>query len=477
MFILSMMLRIFSKKADIGIHESSEFESIISHLKDFGYNPLMRNMISSSYQTANLQPPNQGILSDIMSISSKKIKKFSHENSGGEILFKDNSLFAVFPSHDTTMISFIGFENELSSMEQFCNDFQKSVEHTFDGRRMRGTKFNWSDTDDFPYSPYAHIYDDEFSDFRYRSNIHEDQKFVKPEYSDEEYVASKLLCDITLRKFLIRISKLGKISEDNTKSELNKFQIQTLFDHDLLTKEFLISCTNDNKIICTVSSLETFQSGTSNGMRCVSCRRPLSEEKTTETFTISDKGRKLMAGNKWMSVWITQELVNHGIKSESIDWEVEENGEEIDIRISDFKSTVLLELKDREFGVGDTHPFIYRVDKYRGNLGGILTTEKIAKDAKNILSEQESEMSCKFVSYEGINEIEKGIKRMVVDMSLIHINRHLKMFSHLYSSITPMIDSWANRKISSHPPLEIPLTADKSQSELDQLKNKSTLEN
>lgn len=477
MFILSMMLRIFSKKADIEIHESSEFESIISHLKDFGYNPLMRNMISSSYQTANLQPPSQDTLSNIMSISSKKIREFTSENSGGEILFKDNSLFVVFPSYETTMISFIGFENELSSMEQFCNDFQKSIERTFDGRQMKGIKFNWSDTHDSPYGPYGYIGDGEFGDFNYRNNIPKDQKFVKPEYSDEEYVASKLLCDIALRTFLIKISKFGKIFEDDTKSELSESQIQTLFDHDLLTKEFLIRCTNDNRTICTIPSLETFQSDTSSDVKCAYCKRFLSKEKTTEIFTISDKGRKLMAGNKWMYVWITREFVNHGIKPESIDWQIEENGEEIDIRISDFKSTILLELKDREFGGGDVHPFIYRVNEYRGNIGGILTTEKIAKEAKNILNEQESKMSCKFVSCEGINAIEKGIERMVVDMSLIHINRHLKMFSHLYSPITLMIDSWVNRKISSHPPLEIPLTTDKSQSKLDQLKNRFTLEN
>lgn len=471
------MLRIYSKKAKIGIHESLEFESIVSRLKLLGYDPVIRNMISESYQTAKLTPPSQLTLSKIMTSASRRVREFSPRNdAGGEIFFKDDLLFAVFPEYDNTVVSLIGFEQESNHLDQFCGDFQKAVEYTFDGRRMKGTKFDWIETDE-PPRMYDYIHDSDFRNFYYRENIGDDQKFEKPSYTIDDYTSSKLLCNEKLRSFLIKISKLGKILEDDVKSELDESQIQILIDHNLLSKEFLIRCTNDARTICTVTSLDNLTENSNDGAKCAYCRRPLSEENTVEIFTISNKGRNLMAGSKWMSIWVTEELIRHGIKSDSIDWRIEDKGEEIDIRISDFNSKVLLELKDREFGGGDAHPFIYRVDKYRGNIGGILTTKKIAKEAKTIIREQESKMSCTFVTYEGIDRIEHGIQKMVVDMSLIQINRQLRMFSTMYGSITPMVDSWANRKISNSPPLEISSSINKSQSELEQLKNKPSLDN
>lgn len=472
------MLRIYSRKADIGIHERSEFESIAYHLTSLGYDPVIRNMISESYKTAKLSPPNQHTLSTIM-------RDFTHSSpyepdtfSGGDLFFKDDSLFVVFPNYDHTIVSIIGFEEELNILDQFCEDFKKCVTLTFDGRRMRGAKFNWRETSDFQSSRFDPYYATQFRNPFYGDSSNDSQKFEKPEYSENEVISSKLLCDSKLRSFMQKVGKYSKMSKRDAETELaDTAQLEILLENDLISKEFLIRCVQDQRTICTVPSLEILKNESNSNVKCPTCRRSLSDEHSIEVYTISDKGRNLMRGSRWMSIWVTEELTKHGIKRDLIDWRIEENGEEIDIRISDFNSKVLLELKDREFGAGDTHPFIYRVDKYHGTIGCILTTHKISPDAKIILRDQQSKIHYRLIQLEGVKGIENGLRKMVNDVSIMQITSHIRPFSTMYGSLVPMVNTWAIRKISHPPSFEISLSSDKSQSELEHLKNKTSLEN
>src|SRR5438445_4739345 len=47
----------------------------------------------------------------------------------------------------------------------------------------------------------------------------------------------------------------------------------------------------------------------------------------------------------------------------------------------------VLELKDREFGSGDAHPFNYRRARYGANEAVIITTEKVSSEAKRVFEE------------------------------------------------------------------------------------------
>jgi hypothetical protein len=88
-----------------------------------------------------------------------------------------------------------------------------------------------------------------------------------------------------------------------------------------------------------------------------------------------------------MTVWVTRRLMEAGIQVDSILWNLEESGEEVDILVSFLDRLWILELKDREFGPGDAHPFRYRRVRYDADKAIIVTTAKVSDEAKRIFRE------------------------------------------------------------------------------------------
>lgn len=470
------MLRVFSKKTDIGIHEPIELESLIENLSELGYEPVIRSMINRSYSTAKLLKPNKWKLVNILE-QEEGLRRRDYPGSptGSDLFFKDDLLFVMFPEYEHTIVSLIGYEQEVSNLDQFCIDYQKSVEKSFDKRRIRNKKFEWKETS-FMVENFDYGINYEYP-FLYNPQIPDDKKFEEPTYTEDEVKSIDVLCDTKLRLFLIKVSKYGKISQKNAEHELkDPNQIQQLIEHELIAKEYLIKCKQDQRPICTVPSKEKLDENSSEGTKCGNCSKPLKEEIIEEVFTITSKGRNLIRGSRWMSIWVTEQLIQHGIKPNRIEWNLEENDEEIDIRISDFHSKALLELKDREFGGGDMHPFLYRVEKYGGDFGAILTTQKISSDARTILKEQKRKIQFQINTLEGMTGIPTGITNFVEEMSLAPIQRHLRSIQSLHGMIIPMVKEWAKRKISNHPPLEIESKFYQTES-MKELQNKPSLEN
>jgi hypothetical protein len=65
-----------------------------------------------------------------------------------------------------------------------------------------------------------------------------------------------------------------------------------------------------------------------------------------------------------MTIWVTHKLSELGVPSEAVLWNLSESGDEIDIVVEFLGQLWIFELKDREFGSGDAHPFNYRRVRY-----------------------------------------------------------------------------------------------------------------
>ena len=107
-----------------------------------------------------------------------------------------------------------------------------------------------------------------------------------------------------------------------------------------------------------------------------------------------------------MTIWITELLKSAGINSESIKWGATAGDDEIDIIVDIHGAKAFFELKDREFGVGDAYPFLYRVDRYGGSFGVVVSTARIADEVKKIFQERQPGIgSVPIETVEGVESI------------------------------------------------------------------------
>ena len=73
---------------------------------------------------------------------------------------------------------------------------------------------------------------------------------------------------------------------------------------------------------------------------------------------------------------------------EHIAWNAAAGDDELDIVVEILGSKYFLELKDREFGIGDAYPFASRTSRYGADGGAALSTERIHEEVKAFFRER-----------------------------------------------------------------------------------------
>lgn len=439
------MLRVLSLKAQIGTKDQGEAESIILYLKNKGYDTVIRNMFKNAFSIASLSEPTRSQINRIL-IQNVPAHERSNQTIVDEVFFKDGNLFTLRNSMEFTIASMVGFEEDLTILDEFCNDISEAVKKNFDGRRIRGMGFDWKKYDRTKDRSESHPYFvDETGYYRnYARGSEKEMKFTLPDYSEEDVKAVEFLVDEKIRAFVIELAKLRKVKKTDAEKSISDNEIlQKLLEIELMSKEFLITCKQNQHAICTVPSLEELKD--KDSLKCSVCGRSFLDETSSEIYSISEKGRKLINNSTWMSVWITECLIRHGIKKEKIQWNLEGNGEELDILVEDYNQKIFFELKDREFGIGDAYPFAFRVERYQGRLGIIATTDKVSVDAKKFLNEQ-PRLSYRFL--EQSMGIENGLDDLVKGIVSSDIKDHIDSISGIVGlNYHTLIDSWISQKI------------------------------
>ena len=275
--------------------------------------------------------------------------------------------------------------NLAERLKLLADDIKAVTTRNPTSRHKQSPDFNWSPTP----SPHSRIDDlrNRFAKEDVRLNV------ANAELTEEKVSAAEILASDANRSLLLEIKTAGFAREADilarrgTKEEETKNSLDSLKAGGLIKTEYLLQCRKSSALLVRVDSIEQLNDSSVADLPCASCSRKFKEELVSEGHSISTLGKEMIEGSHWMTVWVTRRIVDVGVPLDSIVWNIEESGEEVDIMADFLGELWLIELKDREFGAGDAHPFNYRTVRYRANRAFVVSTSIVSADAKRVFTE------------------------------------------------------------------------------------------
>jgi hypothetical protein len=352
------------------LRQQDELDAIVGKLATLGYRPALRSARESLAEVAGLSTDDLTAL-DVLSERRFRVGREEEGAVTGEILFGEESALLLVPARTRLFVAEVRNGFEPSILSQFTTDVESAARDSLDGRRLRGMDFTWRDE----ALPGLRVQDgpDPLSDLTQQ----------EPEYDSQQLEKSRELIDHEGRTFFMGVVQSGKASLADLG---DRGAVLPLLDAGLLRQEYLLVCRKDSRALLTVPDLGDL--GDAANLPCAACGRPMKDELAQEIVSPTPEGKSLADGSKWMTIWITDELVAAGVPLESISWSVSAGEDEIDIVARVAGLPVFFELKDREFGLGDAYRFVTRVVRYGGEHGVVITTDRVNEEAKKYLDEQ-----------------------------------------------------------------------------------------
>ena len=440
------MFRAATLTAKIGVRSQPEMERVISALQGKGYAPLLRSMFAHGFSTAGLGKPSEDLIASLFSAESPYLfRRPGAAGVAGDIFLSEQVIFIVEPrGPDVLQASAIAQEQAL---RQFCGAIVECVRSRLDEGRVRAMDFAWTAPSARRRGYVGERYALTESLFDEDSDREVGQlKFKEPDYHPQDAEAAVLLSDRDVRQFILKLAQLGKmVSKDAASLPATGDPIRGLLSLELLAEEYLLTCRQDQHTICIASSRDRLPQDSNAGLRCSVCGRPLSDENLQIIYTLANRGKKLIDGSLWMCIWMTELLARAGINKDCIRWSGEAGGDEIDMVVENFASRVFLELKDREFGLGDVYPFAFRVARYGGSHGVVVTTEKVSSDARQFFNEEQRrrEPAAPIEYLEGRDGIVSGVAGLVNTLVSHQVRRSIRSFwARTGIDVWPIIDGW-----------------------------------
>ncbi|MFI9373834.1 hypothetical protein [Streptomyces parvulus] len=293
------------------------------------------------------------------------------------------------PDNEKKILEIGVVSNKDDDLQAGLNRLAESIEHAasdcLDGRRVRHFNFQW--TARGPQRSRIEALKARFGEEGIGLSI------AEPDMDSTKETGANVLEVDANRALLLELKTAVFAREADVLARRGSRQEETRESLDLLKKsglvksEYLLQCRKSNSLLIRVDSLEELKVPAVAQLACAGCSRKFQDELTSEGYSISPLGRELSNGSHWMTLWVTRRLIEAGIPQESIVWNLEESGEEVDIMVDFMGELWLIELKDREFGAGDAHPFNYRTVRYRANRSFIVSTDKVSPDAKKVFAE------------------------------------------------------------------------------------------
>lgn len=264
--------------------------------------------------------------------------------------------------------------------------------------------------------------------------------FARPSLTSETILAASVLSEKPNRDLLIELSQAGFTREQDLlvrrkTQDQTRDILQILKSSGLIRTDFLLECKRSKTPLTRLHERTQLDEPTIAGLICPTCGAHFGDEAITESYSVSELGKRMAKKSHWMTVWITDLLTKLGISEDAILWNISENGEEIDLLVEFLGQLWIFELKDREFGSGDAYPLNYRQVRYKASKAIICTTEKVSKDAKRVFEELEREsirrptrrINHGLVYIEGLHNAEEVLEREIAIASLGYANRKLAM--------------------------------------------------
>jgi hypothetical protein len=242
----------------------------------------------------------------------------------------------------------------------------------------------------------------------------------------DEIEAATILRDRNTRSLAIAIkSSGGLLVRDLAKQLPVEGRDQTdqirrdLQSHRLIDSEIVVVCTKTQAQVTRVPSGEILHKMSAEGVKCA-CGRPIAEERVEEALTITDAGRLLIDGNRWLTLLLVAELQRVGVPLDHILIEQVVGGDEVDCLADISGELTFFELKDKDFNLGNAYSFGAKVGIIQPRHSVIFSTNKVGADAREHFERAKLARSPRFELGSGAPENEirymEGLERLRTDI-------------------------------------------------------------
>ncbi len=361
--------------------DDAESLAIINDISRNGFTPFYSGMAGYISATMGIPPST----ADVPSVFSDR-NMFEYEGEEQqqqifpELFFKNGHLLLFAPKSDNTKIITIRHANATSEIGDVNQLVVDSIRRNIDGRRLKNWSPQFTEKTTLP-SSLRRMKGGQAEKFKELS--------LDPvSYTDRELVLAKALSDSSIRNIVLNIAKSGKVKIDDARKDFTAEQIENLKNLGLLRTEYLIQCRSTSSTLCTISDKDELINHHGNKLKCPHCSRLFKDELIADIISPSEECKPLLDKSHWMTIWVTELVLKAHIKKESIWWNACAQSDEIDIVVDVSGSKLFFELKDREFGLGDAYPFNYRINRFGGNYGVLITADKVSGEAERFFREQ-----------------------------------------------------------------------------------------
>lgn len=430
MFILE------GQQAEAAIRDQAEITSIVHRLASNGFVPVLRSMLQAACNVAGVEPDHVSL--DVLMRGRTGYRSPDVPSPvSGDLFFKDNYAYILQPTGTRLHAWEIRPHSVASAMAGFSGAVEEAARASLDGRRLRGMDFSWKPIKERPARRLAT-----------RARFYQEAKLDTrpPDYTVEEARAAALLVSYQIRNFLLRLAQVGKARSIDAAGEADTSFSAPLLDLGLVRKEYLVLCRQDSHTICAIQDKTEIETGRGASFLCSICGRAFRDELVQEIFALTDSGKRVLSGSRWMTIWVTELLIASGIARDQIAWNAVAGEDELDIMSDAVGPRTFFELKDREFGLGDAYPFAYRVTRYGGSFGVVVTMDRVAEEAKKFFTEQRPAMGVRIETLEGQTGIETGIRTLVDRVSRTGVMQLLlELEEPLGVNTVPLVQVWMDR--------------------------------
>lgn len=386
--VKALMVTIKYKYSNLTL-DIGDFENLVDSLSKQSYSPFLLEMTKLTHEKLDIDFE----INQYLDFFNKTNRKQFREDNYCEVFSKNGDVFVIIYQkylydHEAMFqhnFNLILLSKNSHDPDKMLNLFMNTIDSII---YNSGNSFF---VDDIEYpeaigwqSPNTKA----FSNFEEIEKLRGD--FLLPSYSDEELIASRLISKREIRTLLIQIMRSESILPRNLENKLRK-KLGTDYEcilkdsksTNLIVSNYIIKCRTSNASLCKLESKSLLEDTSIQNLICATCGKIYKEELVEEMITSTELSNKLMKSSHWMTIYVTDQLLNAGIEKKNILWNILDRSDEIDIALDLKGELILMELKDKKFDKGNADALNSRRQKFGASKTVIITTESVSKEVKD----------------------------------------------------------------------------------------------
>ena len=262
------------------------------------------------------------------------------------------------------------------------------------------------------------------------SKLQEEGRTPPTKPTPEEEANARLLSDSAIRQAARGIASSGGLLRQDLAKHLGEEADRSeeierkLRESPLVEVELVVTCKGKSTQVARAPSREALEQMAGNGLKCA-CGRDILKERIDEALTLTEHGREMLNGSYWMTVLVASELLDIGVELDRMLIEQVAGGDEMDFFVDVSGDLVLMELKDKEFNLGNAYSFGSKTGIFQPRYPVIVTSAYVGKDAKDHFDQAASarrsasrfgepeSMSANITYIEGLEDLRPKLEQLV----------------------------------------------------------------